>query len=175
VITKIITVTNNHSTLSPHSTVKGGIEIKIEPLIVKNNIPESSLTSIKDNWLINLTSITVSQDVQCLIQLGENFSLPTDNKEKTIIELIKNIEGNTNKFDIDTQLTLRNRFIPTINNLLNFSFPNNLINQKLNDSMKSCRNFKNNPDIIFTRTEKGNTTVTLECKDYLKKINDMLH
>jgi len=60
------------------------------------------------------------------MQLGENFSLPTDNKEKTIIELIKNIEGNTN--NINAQLILRNRFIPTINNLLNFPFPNNLIN-----------------------------------------------
>jgi len=36
--------------------------------------------------------------------------------------------------------------------------------------MKSRRNFiKNNPDIIFTR-DKGNTTVILERKDYLKKM-----
>jgi len=73
-------------------------------------------------------------------------------------------------------LTLRNRFIPTINNLLNFSFQNNLnLNQEINDSLKSCKYFiKNNPDIIFTKADKGNTTVMLERKDYLKKINDIL-
>jgi len=72
-------------------------------------------------------------------------------------------------------LTLRNRFIPTINILLNLSFPNNLINQKINKSLKSCKYFtKNNPDIIFTRAVKGNTTVMLKRKDYLEKINDIL-
>jgi len=58
--------TDNHSTLSPHSTVKGGIEIKIKPSMFKNNILGASLTSTKDNWLVNLTSITIPQDVQCL-------------------------------------------------------------------------------------------------------------
>jgi len=51
------------------------------------------------------------------MQLGENFALPSYNKEKVIIELIKSIECNTSKFNIGTQLTLRNRFIPTINKL----------------------------------------------------------
>jgi len=76
--------TDNHPTLSPHSSVNGGIEIKIEPSIFKNNIPGSSLTSTKNNWLINSTSTTVPHDVQCVIQLGENFSLPMDNKEKLL-------------------------------------------------------------------------------------------
>jgi len=61
-----------------------------------------------------------------LSAIKRKFFLPTYNKEKPIIELIKSIEGNTNKFDV--QLTLRNRFIPTIKNLLNFSFSNNLTN-----------------------------------------------
>jgi len=41
--------------------------------------------------------------------------------------------------------------------------------------MKSYKNFiRNNPDIIFTRADKSNTTVILERKDYFKEINDML-
>jgi len=35
------------------------------------------------------------------MQLGENFSLPTQNREKITIELVKNMEYNTSKFDID--------------------------------------------------------------------------
>jgi len=77
--------------------------------------------------------------------------------------------------EIDTQV-LRNRCIPIINNLLNFSFPNNQINQKINDALKSLKSFtKSNPDIIFTRADKGNTTVMLDQKDYRRKINDMLN
>jgi len=107
------------------------------------------------------------------MQLGENFALPSYNKEKVIIELIKSIECNTSKFDIGTQLILRNRFIPTINNFLALSSP--ITNQELKDLMKSVKIFiKNNPDTLFTRADKGNTTVILERKDYNKKINDML-
>jgi len=101
------------------------------------------------------------------MQLGENFSLPIQNKEKTVIELIKNIECDTSKFDIDTQLTLRNRFIPISNNLPFWGIRNNLTNKKLHNLIKSSKNFiKNNLHIIFTRTDKGNTTVILERNDY---------
>jgi len=41
--------------------------------------------------------------------------------------------------------------------------------------MKSVKIFiKNNSNILFTRADKGNTTLILERKDYNKKINDML-
>lgn len=33
---------------------------------------------------------------------------------------------------------------------------------------------KNNPDIIFTRADKGNITVAIQKNDYINKINDML-
>jgi len=75
---------DNHPTSSPHSTPKEGIEIEIEPMLFKNSIPMNSLTSIKNNWMINLTSIAIPQDVQCLMQLGENFSLPSNKREKIL-------------------------------------------------------------------------------------------
>jgi len=142
-----------------------GIKINIEPSSFISNIPRSSLISKKQNWLVKLTSTIIPHKVQCLIQFDENFSLPIQNKEKTVVELIKSIECNTNKFDIDTQLTLRNRFIPTINNLPYTR--NNLTNQKLHNLIKSSKIFiKNNPHIIFTRADKDNTTIILERNDY---------
>jgi len=72
---------------------------------------DSSLGTIRDNWLINLSSTIIPQDVQCLLQLGNSFLLPIHNKRKIIFELIKSLECNTMKFDIDTQLNLRNRVI----------------------------------------------------------------
>jgi len=92
-----------------------------------------------------------------LIQIFPVCELPSNKKEKDIIELIKNIEGNTNKFDNETQLTIRNRCIPLINNFLNFSFPNQ-INLKINDALKSVTSFKKETQISSLQ---GQTKATL--------------
>jgi len=40
---------------------------------------------------------------------------------------------------------------------------------------KTCNQFiKNNPQIIFTRADKGNTTVILERNEYINKMKNML-
>jgi len=174
-VLKTTNTTNNNNPLdlSPYSIHSN--EMIVKPTDFINNIPTSSLFSKRDNWLVNLTPTIIPHDVHCLMQLGENFSLPTQNRKKITIELVKNIEYNTSKFDINTQLTLRNRFIPIIKNLPFSDTHNNLTNQKLHNLLKSSKNFtKNNPHIIFTRADKGNTTVMLERKDYNNKINDML-
>jgi len=75
---------------------------------------------LKIHWFLNLSFLTIPKDIQCFLQFGENFSLPSKNLEKIVVEVrnIKNVE-NTNKIPIDTQLTIRNRFIPIFND---FSF-----------------------------------------------------
>jgi len=54
------------------------IKIKIESEFY-NRISESSLHSIRDNWIVNLSPITIPKDIQCLLQHGESFSLPSYN------------------------------------------------------------------------------------------------
>jgi len=78
-------------------------EIKINSLKFSYTNHDSSLTTIRNKWFVNLSNINIPHDVQYLLQLDENFSMPTNKKNNVVIEFIKSIECNTNKFDIDTQ------------------------------------------------------------------------
>jgi len=89
-------------TTNPH--LAHSLKINVEPSSFFEQFPDSSLETIRKNWLVNLSSVNIPQDIQCLLQLGENFSLPLFNKKKIIIELIKSVENITQKFDIETQL-----------------------------------------------------------------------
>jgi len=130
---------------------------------------------IRDKWMVNLSTTAIPTEVQYLLQHGENFSLPFFNKEKIVIELMKNIEGNSKKLDVDTQTNFRNRAIHIMNNVSAFLPPDNTVNNRLNKLNKTCNLFvKNNPNIIYTRADKGNTTVVLERNEYITKIKNML-
>jgi len=91
------------------------------------------------------------------------------------MEFIKSIECNTNKFNIDTQLNIHNRAISLISSL-STSLPSTHSNSRLPTLYRICKAFiKNNPDIIFTKADKGNITVALNRNDYVSKITEMLH
>jgi len=70
-------------------------------------------------------------------------------------------------------LVIRNRIIPIINNLSSFFFITiRLIKDCL---LKITKQFiKNNKNIIFTRVDKDNATVTLDRDDYYEKITRVL-
>jgi len=52
---------------------------------------------------------------------------------KNTTELIKNIENNIKKLNVDVQLNIRNQSIPIIRNLLSISAYRNNINAKLSN------------------------------------------
>jgi len=100
--------------------------------------------------------------------------MPINNKEKVVMEFIKSIEFNTNKFNIDTQLNIRNRAIPLIGSLPTV-LSNTHLNPRLSFLNRTCKIFiKNNPDVIFTKADKGNIMVALNKDDYISKITNML-
>jgi len=70
------------------------LQININPstFSINDNSSLTFLTSIKNNWFINLFLIDIPHDIQCLLQLRENFSLFPYNVKNNTIELIKNIE-----------------------------------------------------------------------------------
>jgi len=121
------------------------VEIKINLLKFLYINHDSSLTTIRNKWFVNLSNINIPHDVQCLLQLGENFSMPTNKKDNVVIEFIKSIECNT-KFDIDTQLNIRNRAIPLIG-FLPTLLSNIYSNPRLSSLNRIYKIFiKNNPD-----------------------------
>lgn len=85
------------------------------------------------------------------------------------IEFVKNIENNSEKFNINTQLQIRDRSIPLVDRILSIPPVKNPINDRLNYLVNATKSFlKNNPDIVFTRADKRNITVALDNNDYRK-------
>jgi len=110
-----------------------------------------------------------------LLQLGQNFSLPSTNTKNNIVQLIKNIENNIINLHQDTQNEIRNRSIPILHNLTSKSLYKDPIDIQITDLMKITNKFlSNNPNIILTRADKGNITVALDKTEYLNKIENML-
>jgi len=139
----------------PTQTVEDKITIHIKPSEFTDVVPVSSLYSIRDKWMVNLSTTAIPTEVQYLLQHGENFSLPFFNKEKIVIDLMKNIEGNSKKLDADTQTNFRNRTIHIMNNVSAFLPPDNTVNNRLNKLNKTCNLFvMNNPNIIYSSRQR---------------------
>lgn len=132
--------------------------------------------SVAKTWNVVIGRIVlIPHDVQCFLQLEENFTLPNKNKGRILFECIKNIEHNTRKFPIDKRIEITNHSIPILNDLVNtpiFTTPND---ENLFRLKKDTKEFTvSHPNIIFTRADKGNVTVALDKDIYILKIKDML-
>jgi len=135
------------------------------------------LNHTNNKWFINLTNVSIPEKVSNLLQMGGNFSLPVDSfsKKNAIHEFIKDIE-NHNKYISETEKSkIRNTSIPFFHRLVHKKISENKIERMLvdlkNTTVKFC---KNNPNLIFTRADKGNVTVAMNKDEYLKKMEIML-
>ncbi|KYN22657.1 hypothetical protein ALC57_04947, partial [Trachymyrmex cornetzi] len=124
---------------------------------------------------INLSNVTIPKKVQCLLQMGNNFALPSYNIRKNCIELIKNLENNVKNLGNKAILIVRNQAIGMIDKLVSTKPVNNMLNKKLRYLFSVTKQFiKNNQEVVFTRADKGNVTVALNINTYKDKMNDML-
>ena len=140
------------------------------------NYPTSSALHIKEKWFINLSSTQFPPTIQGILQLGENFCLPSLNKGKILTEFVKNVEHNINKLPRDTRSIVRNRSFPIIRKIAAHSFDTTTYDVDLIRAMNELKTFtRNNPDVIFTRADKGNVTVALDKTTYLNKMSALLN
>jgi len=92
-----------------------------------------------------------------------------------IIQLIKNIENNIKKLQSDTQKEIRNGSVPLIHNLMSSSLYRDTSDREIITLLSITKNFiKLNPNIIYTRADKGNITMALDRIDYTDKLEEML-
>jgi len=141
------------------------IELKSENF----NCKGASLLEPKDKWFINISGTHIPKDVIGLLQLGENFCLPTLNKDRDIVECIKSVENNFNRHRINNINNFRNLLFPLIKDIKNDK--KSRLDLDILTSVSSTKKFtKLNPDIIFTRADKGSTTVALARMDYNSKM-----
>ena len=132
--------------------------------------------NVNRDWLVNLTDIDIPDNVKYILQLGQRFNLPNTvtNKGKMTCEFIKHIESNILKLDEQTKNLIRKDTIPILNNI-NYSSPNNNLDKIIKQGIRELRMFLNdNPGLLVTRADKGNTTVILTYRDYIEKMQDIL-
>jgi len=149
--------------------------ITIAPSEFSQQIKEL-LKDINDKWFVNLSDTDIPPKISKLLQLGDKFSLPISSTKKTAVhEFIKDIEGNINCINIHKQINIRIIAISQLHKFLFKKTQNNPIDMKISSMLKSTREFvRNNPDIIFTRTDKGNATVILNKSTYIQKMEELL-
>jgi len=150
--------------------------ITIDPLMLKDIEATSDL---KEKWFINLSFSDIPPVVRDLLSLGEKFNLPTTcqrNKNRTVLETIKDVENNIKLLDQEQKSHIRLLTASSLERFVNNRPHLNNSEKELIDSVNYTRSFINDhPSILFTKSDKGNVTVALNRKDYLNKILDMLN
>ena len=79
------------------------VDIKPSSFSISN---EQSALFSRNKWFMNLSKITIPTEIQCLLQLGNNFS--SFNLKKNYFELIKSIENNVKSLSNTCVLDLSN-------------------------------------------------------------------
>jgi len=135
------------------------------------------LSHTDNKWFINLINITIPEKVSNLLQLGGKFGLPINRfyKKNAIHEFIKDVELYNRHVSEDVKSKIRNITIPFFHRLIHNKKSEKMREKRLielkNATVKFC---KSNPNVIFTRADKGNVTVAIDRIDYLNKIETLL-
>jgi len=126
---------------------------------------------------MNLSNITIPQKVSTLLQFGDKFCLPMlSNKKHAIHEFIKDIESNMTAHKIKNQFLIRNiTAIPQFHKFLKNNPSKNITNDSLLHMQHITQQFcRDNPNVIFTKADKGNITVALDKQHYVNEMNELL-
>jgi len=152
------------------------IKVNLNPSSFLSHTSNNILNHTNQEWFKNLSNKNIPVEVSNLLQLGDTFSLPNNiNKKNTIHEFIKDTESIV-KSQVSIFLpVIRKIAIPQLHSFLHGTTKNTNIDEQINSLLNTTIQFcKNNPDIIFTRADKGNVTVALDKTSYTKNIEEIL-
>lgn len=150
----------------------------------ENMVVDIFNSSCPQNWFKNLSSNEIPNEIIQIVSLGQKFNLNKNLDEKSIINIIKNVEhlierdgysdqdGHFSNTDIED---IRNIIIRNILNNMNKTRHISYIEKVFEHQVNMCRKFlKNNPNIFFTMADKGNVTVALDREEYVRNVNVLL-
>lgn len=171
---------SNVNTFTTNPPITGSLddcsEVCLKPVDFVNDICESPLIS-KDKFFLNLTNVTIPAKIQSLLQLGNNFCFPPSNgRESLIVEFIKRIECSIAKLNNCDKNEIRLFTTNMMHKLIKSNCSSSIIERELLEVLMFAKQFvRLNPEIIFTKADKGNTTVALLKSEYLDKMNSLLN
>jgi len=139
-------------------------------------LDKKSITNPREKWFINSSNCQLPNEVIGLLQLGENFCLPPTDQSHLTIECIKHVESNLSKYQQYKFTGLfRSQICSFLNQIKHIDRLRTDTDREIIESLHITKIFtKDNPDIIFTRADKGNTVVALDRIDYYNKMEFLL-
>ena len=134
-----------------------------------------SNSKLNQKWFKNLTGNQIPENVAKIASLGINFGVTIKKREIPTYTIIADIESNINKINPESHDEMRLKVANAVNNFKKCGNEHKSKFVQPVKEIKEARNFvKNNPDIVFTRADKGNTTVALTRTDYNEKVKNLL-
>lgn len=137
---------------------------------------KSKLNCSSDKFVFNATNIDIPKEVMLLSGLGQKFCLPLNLNKLPIFDFIADVEVIIENLENDRiRDVIRNT---TANSILNvLKRPKRLLNDEklLMDWYKKSKQFlSDHPEIILTKSNKGNMTVFMFENEYMNKADEML-
>lgn len=139
--------------------------------------PIDTLNIRNDKWFVNLSSIGFPLEATLLLQLGEKFSLPSNNlKRSSLVDFIKYFEYNANRPPLNSVPDFRSYACHLLSESLSSLPALSVVEKNLLVWANVTKKFLlEHTDIIVTRADKGNVTVALDRAEYMNKMSVMRH
>ena len=164
-------IQNNRSYFLSH---KSSCKSKFQRLIemgstfskTDNIDPHDNLT---DSWFINISDTRISVTVAKTLSLGENFGILISLSKLPTKHLIVDFESNIYKIQEYNRIEARLKFVNCLKNFSNQKQNSlNFFQKQVIENSKCTTTFlKNNPHILITKSDKGNTTVAMDKNKYI--------
>lgn len=131
-------------------------------------------TKPNDDWFCNLTEKTIPDDVCWLLSLGKKFSLPLNDDEIPVFNVIADAEFLLQSTESDTERDKKRLLVSNvINKAVHSKQSKSPIDKEILHINKKTKSFlKHNPDLIVLNADKGNKTVFMLRSEYLRKMDE---
>ncbi|XP_060525272.1 uncharacterized protein LOC132701408 [Cylas formicarius] len=126
-------------------------------------------TTDNSNWFKNVSNIEIPDDVRGFLSLGPKFSLPVSPQHIDIFKLLSEVEITIQNSDEQKRDLLRTRATNLITNYINSSVVTSVAPPTYDIERRTKRFLKANPNLVITKSDKGNVTVAMTKEDYLEK------
>lgn len=126
------------------------------------------------NWIKNISDTVIPDDILKFLSLGPKFSIePVVGKDIPIKNVLADIEYIVSHFeDNDTKNILTAKVTNVITNHIHNNKSNNTFYNKM--YIKTKIFLKNNPNLILTKSDKGNVTVLMSKQQYFNLCNELI-
>lgn len=133
---------------------------------------EDTIPKAEDSWIVNLTNLNLPDDIKNILALGPTFCFNNKLTKKSLIELTTDCEFiiNNQERNEEEKSILRSDIVRLIKNF-NIKEDKKKENNNILKLVKKTQNFfKKHPEVIITRSDKGNKTVLINKQDYEEKL-----